>query len=284
MLFPSHYSVPARARPSRSRSAAAGGRKGGKCFQSRPASAGQGAPDRHRTDIKKRRTLPDPPFQPTVPPCCRSPVRGNAAAPLKRDGPTHLPIRKSAPPPGTKKRRTHPAPPSPSTSSSSAAGIPSRSPAEDERVHRPTRKTAPSLQVQKSGGYVPPRRLRRPPPLPPPAYRPAPPAEDERFHLPTRKTAPSLQVQKSGGRIPPRRLCRPPPLPPPAYRPAAPPKTKGSTDRHGKPLRPSGYKKAADPKRVRRLGLIRLPTARRKPSATARLRGLPPECGHSTRR
>lgn len=193
MLFPSHYSVPARARPPRSRSTAAGGRKGGQMLpvRSRPATAGQGVPGRHRPDIKKRRALPDPPFQPTAPPCCHLPIEGNAAAPSKRDGPTHLP---------------------------------------------------------------------------------------------TRKTAPPLRAQKSGGRILPRRLRRPTPLPPPAYRPAAPPKTKGSTDRHGKPLRSSGYKKAADPFGVRRPVHMHLPASRRKPSATARLRGLPPECGRSTRR
>lgn len=192
MLFPSHYSVPARARPPRSRSTAAGGRKGGgKCFRSRPATAGQGVPGRHRPDIKKRRTLPDPPFQTTAPPAATHPSRGNAAAPSKRDGPTHLP---------------------------------------------------------------------------------------------TRKTAPPLRAQKSGGRIQPRRLRRLSPLPPPAYRPAPPPKTKGSTCRRGKPLRSSGYKKAADPFGVRRPVHMHLPASRRKPSATARLRGLPPECGRSTRR
>ena len=189
MLFPSHYSVPARARPPRSRSTAAGGRKGGgKCFRSGPAPQPQG---KGRPDIKKRRALPDPPFQPTAPPCCHLPIEGNAAAPSKRDGPTHLP---------------------------------------------------------------------------------------------TRKTAPPLRAQKSGRRILPRRLRRPSPLPPPAYRPAAPPKTKGSTDRHGKPLRPSRYKKAAGPFGVRRPVHMHLPASRRKPSATARLRGLPPECGRSTRR
>ena len=100
MLFPSHYSVPARARPPRSRSTAAGGRKGGGQMlpvRSRPATAGQGVPGRHRPDIKKRRALPDPPFQPTAPPCCHLPIEGNAAAPSKRDGPTHLPTRKTAP-------------------------------------------------------------------------------------------------------------------------------------------------------------------------------------------
>jgi hypothetical protein len=191
MLFPSHYSVPARARPPRSRSAAAGGRNGNKRLLFRPATAGQGVPGRHRPDIKKRRALPDPPFQPTAPPCCHPPIEGNAAAPSKRDGPTHLP---------------------------------------------------------------------------------------------TRKTAPPLRAQKSGGRILPRRLRRPSPLPPPAYRPAPPPKTKGSTCRRGKPLRSSGYKKAADPFGVRRPVHMHLPASRRKPSATARLRGLPPECGRSTRR
>lgn len=191
MLFPSHYSVPARARPPRSRSAAAGGRNGNKRLLFRPATAGQGVPGRHRPDIKKRRTLPDPPFQPTAPLLPPTHRGGNAAAPLKRDMPTHLP---------------------------------------------------------------------------------------------TRKTAPPLRAQKSGGRILPRRLRRPSPLPPPAYRPAAPPKTKGSTDRHGKPLRPSRYKKAAGPFGVRRPVHMHLPASRRKPSATARLRGLPPECDRSTRR
>lgn len=192
MLFPSHYSVPARARPPRSRSAAAGGRNGNKRLLFRPATAGQGVPGRHRPDIKKRRTLPDPPFQPTTPPLLPPTHRGgNTAAPLKRDMPTHLPTRKAAPP---------------------------------------------------------------------------------------------LRAQKSGGRILPRRLRRLSPLPPPAYRPAAPPKTKGSTDRHGKPLRPSRYKKAAGPFGVRRPVHMHLPASRRKPSATARLRGLPPECGRSTRR
>jgi len=193
MLFPSHYSVPARARPPRSRSTAAGGRKGG-------ANASGPVPPRNR---RARGARPPPPghkktadsARPAVstnsPPAATHPSRGNAAAPLKRDMPTHLP---------------------------------------------------------------------------------------------TRKTAPPLRAQKSGGRILPRRLRRPSPLPPPAYRPAPPPKTKGSTCRRGKPLRSSGYKKAADPFGVRRPVHMHLPASRRKPSATARLRGLPPECGRSTRR
>jgi|GEM_PF-3155037 len=194
MLFPSHYSVPARARPPRSRSAAAGGRKGG-------ANASGPVPPRNR---KARGARPPPPghkkndghcltrrFNQPHHPAATHPSRGNAAAPLKRDMPTHLPTRKAAPP---------------------------------------------------------------------------------------------LRAQKSGGRILPRRLRRLSPLPPPAYRPAAPPKTKGSTCRRGKPLRPSGYKKAADPFGVRRPVHMHLPASRRKPSATARLRGLPPECGRSTRR
>lgn len=192
MLFPSHYSVPARARPPRSRSAAAGGRNGNKRLLFRPTTAGQGVPGRHRPDIKKndghcltRRFNQQPPL---LPPTHRG---GNAAAPLKRDMPTHLPTRKAAPP---------------------------------------------------------------------------------------------LRAQKSGGRILPRRLRRLSPLPPPAYRPAAPPKTKGSTCRRGKPLRSSGYKKAADPFGVRRPVHMHLPASRRKPSTTARLRGLPPECDRSTRR
>lgn len=196
MLFPSHYSVPARARPPRSRSTAAGGRKGGVNasgpVRSRPATAGQGVPGRHRPDIKKndghcltRR------FNQPHHPAATHPSRGNAAAPLKRDMPTHLPTRKAAPP---------------------------------------------------------------------------------------------LRAQKSGGRILPRRLRRLSPLPPPAYRPAPPPKTKGSTCRRGKPLRPSRYKKAAGPFGVRRPVHMHLPASRRKPSATARLRGLPPECDRSTRR
>lgn len=190
MLFPSHYSVPARARPSRSRSAAAGGRNGNKRLRSRPATAGKGAPDRHRPDIK------------------------NDGHCLTRR--FNQPYHPAAAHPSGERRRT----------------------IEKGRTdHRPTRKTAPPLRVQKSGGYVPLRRLRRPTSLPPPAYRPAPP-----------------------------------------------PKTKGSTGRHGKPLRPSGHKKAAGPFGVRRPVHMRLPTSRRKPSATARLRGLQPECGRSTRR
>lgn len=191
MLFPSHYSVPARARPPRSRSAAAGGRNGNKRLLFRPATAGQGVPGRHRPDIKKTADSARPAVSTNSPPAATHPSRGNAAAPLKRDMPTHLPTRKAAPP---------------------------------------------------------------------------------------------LRAQKSGGRILPRRLRRPSPLPPPAYRPAPPPKTKGSTCRRGKPLRSSGYKKAADPFGVRRPVHMHLPASRRKPSTTARLRGLPPECDRSTRR
>lgn len=191
MLFPSHYSVPARARPPRSRSAAAGGRNGNKRLLFRPATAGQGVPGRHRPDIKNGGLCQTRRFNQPHHPAATHPSRGNAAAPLKRDMPTHLPTRKAAPP---------------------------------------------------------------------------------------------LRAQKSGERILPRRLRRLSPLPPPAYRPAPPPKTKGSTCRRGKPLRSSGYKKAADPFGVRRPVHMHLPASRRKPSTTARLRGLPPECGRSTRR
>lgn len=174
MLFPSHYSVPARARPPRSRSAAAGGRNGNKRLLFRPATAGQGVPGRHRPDIKKRRTLPDPPFQPTAPPCCHPPIEGERRRTFKKghaDTPADTESRSA--PPGTKKRRTHPAPPSPSTFSSSAAGIPPRTPAEDERFHLPTRKTAPFLRIQKSGGpfWGPPPCSHTPPGFTPEAVR-----------------------------------------------------------------------------------------------------------------
>lgn len=155
MLFPSHYSVPARARPPRSRSAAAGGRKGG-------ANASGPVPPRNR---RARGARPPPPGHKKTADSARPAVSTNRTTLLP---PTHRGERRRtiekgradtpadaenrSAPPGTKKRQTHPAPPSPSTFSSSAAGIPSRSPAEDERVHRPTQKTAPSLQVQKSGG------------------------------------------------------------------------------------------------------------------------------------
>lgn len=179
MLFPSHYSVPARARPPRSRSTAAGGRKGGgKCFRSGPvpprnrrARGARPPPPGHK---KKRRALPDPPFQPTAPPCCHPPIEGERRRTFKKghaDTPADTESRSA--PPGTKKRRTHPAPPSPSTFSSSAAGIPPRTPAEDERFHLPTRKTAPSLQVQKSGGpfWGPPPCSHAPPGFTPEAVR-----------------------------------------------------------------------------------------------------------------
>lgn len=178
MLFPSHYSVPARARPPRSRSTAAGGRKGGANasgpVRSRPATAGQGVPGRHRPDIKKRRALPDPPFQPTAPPCCHPPIEGERRRTFKKghaDTPADTESRSA--PLGTKKRRTHPAPPSPSTFSSSAAGIPPRTPAEDERFHLPTRKTAPFLRIQKNGGpfWGPPPCSHAPPGFTPEAVR-----------------------------------------------------------------------------------------------------------------
>lgn len=152
MLFPSHYSVPARARPPRSRSAAAGGRKGGKCFQSRPATAGQGVPDRHRTDIKNDGHCLTRRFNQPYHPAATHPSRGTPPHLQKGTDRPPADTESRSAPPGTKKRRIRPAPPSPSTSSSSAAGIPSRTPAEDERVHRPTRKTTPSLRLQKSGG------------------------------------------------------------------------------------------------------------------------------------
>lgn len=170
MLFPSHYSVPARARPPRSRSAAAGGRNGNKRLLFRPATAGQGVPGRHRPDIKKTADSARPAVSTNSPPLLPPTHRGERRRTIEKgraDTPADAENRSA--PPGTKKRQTHPAPPSPSTFSSSAAGIPSRSPAEDERVHRPTRKTAPSLQAQKSGGP-----FWGPPPCPhaPPGFTP----------------------------------------------------------------------------------------------------------------
>lgn len=152
MLFPSHYSVPARAGPPRSRSAAAGGQDGNKRLLFRTATAGQGVPDRHRPDIKNDGYCLTRRFNQPYHPAATHPSgeRRRTFEKGRTDPPADTGNR--AVPPGTKKRRIRPAPPSPSTHFASATGIPPRSPAEDERVHRPTRKTAPSLRVQKSGG------------------------------------------------------------------------------------------------------------------------------------
>lgn len=176
MLFPSHYSVPARARPPRSRSTAAEGRKGGANAsgpvppRNRRARGARPPPPGHKKTADSARTA----VSTNSPPCCHPPIEGERRRTFKKghaDTPADTESRSA--PPGTKKRRTHPAPPSPSTFSSSAAGIPPRTPAEDERFHLPTRKTAPFLRIQKSGGpfWGPPPCSHAPPGFTPEAVR-----------------------------------------------------------------------------------------------------------------
>lgn len=194
MLFPSHYSVPARARPPRSRSTAAGGRKGG-------ANASGPVPPRNR---RARGARPPPPGH----------KKNGGLCQTRRFNQPHHP----------------------------AATYPSRG--------------TPPHHRKGTGRHT----CRRGKPLRPSGHKKAADA-----------SCPAVSVDLLLFR---RRHT----VPQPRRRRKGPP-----TDTENRSV-PPGTKKAAGPFGVRRPVHMHLPASRRKPSTTARLRGLPPEYDRSTRR